>query len=92
MGIIPSLFSSQTSVDSNIDDVCKLLRSTGYERFPVVRRPPNYPENYFSRIPLSEEFISMIIGRLRSDDIYNQVMPLLILFIVLIFILDIKLS
>ena len=25
------------------------------------------------RIPISQEFIEMVIGRLRSDDIYNQV-------------------
>ena len=63
-------YSSETSSDSNIDDVCKLLRSTGYER---NKRPPNYPENYFSRIPIMDEFISMVIGRLRSDDIYDMV-------------------
>lgn len=27
----------------------------------------------FSRIPISQTFIDMVIGRLRSDDIYNQV-------------------
>ncbi|CAI8048928.1 WASH complex subunit 5 [Geodia barretti] len=42
------------NVDSNIDDVCKLLRSTG-------------------RIPISKVYIEMVIGRLRSDDIYSQV-------------------
>ena len=62
-----------TSVDSNIDDVCKLLRSTGYINYPI-KRPVNYPEDYFSRVPISEEFISMVIGRLRSDDVYNQVL------------------
>ncbi|KAL5456944.1 hypothetical protein EMCRGX_G034172 [Ephydatia muelleri] len=66
-------YSAHTSVDSNIDDVCKLLRSTGYQRSPVVRRPPKYPEEYFSRIPISETFVDMVIGRLRSDDIYNQI-------------------
>ena len=60
-------------MDSNIDDVCKLLRSTGYINYPI-KRPVNYPEDYFSRIPISEEFISMVIGRLRSDDVYNQVL------------------
>ena len=27
----------------------------------------------FSRIPISQTYIEMVIGRLRSDDIYNQV-------------------
>ncbi|OXB82938.1 UNVERIFIED_CONTAM: hypothetical protein H355_009848 [Colinus virginianus] len=56
-----------------VNDICKLLRSTGYSSQPGARRPPNYPESYFSRVPISETFISMVIGRLRSDDIYNQV-------------------
>lgn len=39
--------TQQTSIDSNIDDVCKLLRSTGYSRTPVIKRPLKYPEDYF---------------------------------------------
>ena len=27
----------------------------------------------FSRIPINTQFISIIVGRLRSDDIYNQI-------------------
>lgn len=29
--------------------------------------------NIFSRIPIPKNFIDMVLGRLRSDDIYNQV-------------------
>ncbi|KAM3928299.1 WASH complex subunit 5 [Leptodactylus fuscus] len=65
--------AARSSADSNMDDICKLLRSTGYSSQPGSKRPPNYPESYFSRVPISETFISMVIGRLRSDDIYNQV-------------------
>ncbi len=72
------IYSADTSVDSNIDDVCKLLRSTGYQNLQH-KKPPNYPEDYFSRVPISDEFISMVIGRLRSDDIYNQVSRLRLL-------------
>ena len=39
--------AQQTNVDTNIDDVCKLLRSTGYQQLPTVRRPPKYPEDFF---------------------------------------------
>ena len=39
--------AQQTNVDTNIDDVCKLLRSTGFQMTPTVRRPPRYPEDYF---------------------------------------------
>lgn len=65
--------AARSSADSNMDDICKLLRSTGYSSQPGAKRPPNYPESYFHRVPINETFISMVIGRLRSDDIYNQV-------------------
>ncbi|XP_051878865.1 WASH complex subunit 5 [Pristis pectinata] len=65
--------AARSSSDSNLDDICKLLRSTGYSSLPGSKRPPNYPESYFQRVPISKTFISMVVGRLRSDDIYNQV-------------------
>ncbi|XP_043922537.1 WASH complex subunit 5 [Protopterus annectens] len=65
--------AARSSGDTNLDDICKLLRSTGYSSQPGAKRPPNYPESYFQRVPVSETFISMVVGRLRSDDIYNQV-------------------
>ncbi|KAG7268685.1 hypothetical protein CRUP_032626 [Coryphaenoides rupestris] len=65
--------AARSSVDSNLDDICKLLRSTGYSAQPGAKRPANYPESYFQRVPISQTFISMVVGRLRSDDIYNQV-------------------
>jgi WASH complex subunit strumpellin len=55
---------------TNIDKVCKLFKNTGF--IPDKKTPPNYPIEYFSRIPIPKEIISMIIGRLRSDDIYLQ--------------------
>uniref|UniRef100_A0A3P8VPU0 WASH complex subunit 5 n=1 Tax=Cynoglossus semilaevis TaxID=244447 RepID=A0A3P8VPU0_CYNSE len=65
--------AARSSADSNLDDICKLLRSTGYSSQPGAKRPANYPDSYFARVPISAPFISMVIGRLRSDDIYNQV-------------------
>ncbi|CAF1162609.1 unnamed protein product [Didymodactylos carnosus] len=62
----------RNALDSNIDEVGKLLaRNDGFSLQPY-RRPPGYPENYFKRIGFREDIIGMIIGRLRSDDIYNQ--------------------
>ncbi|XP_044738759.1 WASH complex subunit 5 [Chrysoperla carnea] len=59
---------------SNVDDVCKLLRSTGFVSNPTSgKRPANYPENYFSRIKIDPVFIDIVIGRLRNDDIYGQI-------------------
>ena len=38
-------------MDTNVDDVCKLLRSTGYSRTAtMVKRPPKYPEDYFGLV------------------------------------------
>ncbi|XP_072426885.1 WASH complex subunit 5 [Chiloscyllium punctatum] len=65
--------AARSSSDSNLDDICKLLRSTGYSLVAGAKRPPSYPESYFQRVPISSTFISMVVGRLRSDDIYNQV-------------------
>ncbi|CAN7947466.1 unnamed protein product, partial [Ixodes pacificus] len=61
-----------SSDESNFDDVCKLLRGTGFSSAPGAKRPANYPDDYFQRVPLNETFVSMVLGRLRSDDVYNQ--------------------
>ena len=42
--------TNEASADSNIDDVCKLLRGTGFQRLPTPRRPPKYPEDYFAYV------------------------------------------
>ena len=41
--------AARADIESNIDDVCKLLRSTG---FTSGRRPPKYPEDYFRFVQL----------------------------------------
>ncbi|XP_017043328.1 WASH complex subunit homolog 5 [Drosophila ficusphila] len=75
--------------ESNIHDVCLLLRSTGYvhpsEAAKVMSLGgkqaaaaaanlvvPRYPEAYFSRFPFDENFVDLVVARLRCDDIYNQ--------------------
>lgn len=55
--------------ESKIEDICSLLRSTGYTG---QRRPQNYPQDYFNRIRLNEQYLNLVISRLRTDDIYNQ--------------------
>ncbi len=57
-------------MESNIDDVCKLLRSTGF--ILNKPKPANYPESYFNRVKLNQAILNQIIGRLRTDDLYNQ--------------------
>ena len=64
-------YSAQKSyMESNIDDVCKLLRSTGFN--PTKAKPANYPESYFSRVKINQSILNQTIGRLRTDDLYNQ--------------------
>ncbi|XP_067646420.1 WASH complex subunit homolog 5 [Eurosta solidaginis] len=65
--------------ESNIDDVCMLLRSTGFVANPTAlhsntkpTNPSQYPVAYFSRFTFEKTFIDMVIGRLRCDDLYNQ--------------------
>lgn len=64
----------KTHSDSSIDEVCKLLRSTGFnDDGNGARKTANYPEEYFARVPINALYIEMVIGRLRSDDVYNQI-------------------
>lgn len=67
------LEGQKASSDTNIDDVCKLLRSTGLSKTPGSKRPPNYPDEYFKRVELPSVYLSLVVGHLRSDDIYHQV-------------------
>eukprot|EP00039_Didymoeca_costata_P019334 m.337103 g.337103 ORF g.337103 m.337103 type:complete len:1151 (+) comp18047_c0_seq1:185-3637(+) len=65
-------YSTSEADQTNIDEVSKLLRSTDYSNRPGARRPPRYPEDYFSRKTAPEAFVNILISRLSSDDIYNQ--------------------
>uniref|UniRef100_A0A182PF45 Strumpellin n=1 Tax=Anopheles epiroticus TaxID=199890 RepID=A0A182PF45_9DIPT len=72
----------KTHSDSSIDEVCKLLRSTGFNDglagssgggMGSRKATGSYPEDFFARVPISPLYIEMVIGRLRSDDVYNQI-------------------
>jgi WASH complex subunit strumpellin len=56
-----------------VEDVCKLIRSTGYlgHGSPVDKYPKDYPEKYFARFPIDKRLVKMIIQTLQSDDIYK---------------------
>ncbi|XP_069359283.1 WASH complex subunit 5 isoform X2 [Maniola hyperantus] len=62
---------STNQSQSNVDDVCKLLRDTGYNQIQA-KRPADYPVEYFSRVPIHPDFMEKVVGKLRSEDIYNQ--------------------
>ncbi|KAJ8673596.1 hypothetical protein QAD02_004858 [Eretmocerus hayati] len=64
-------YNAQGASSTRVDDVCLLLRSTGFMR-ESPKRPPNYPESYFLRIPINESLLDLAIARLRTDEVYNQ--------------------
>ncbi|XP_012278891.1 WASH complex subunit 5 isoform X2 [Orussus abietinus] len=64
-------YNVQNSSSTRLDDVCVLLRSTGFSQVQA-KRPSNYPEAYFMRIPIKNSLIELIIERLRCDELYNQ--------------------
>ena len=59
----------QNSSESKFEDIVQLLRSTGYSP-NQIKRIPKYPESFFKRALIPEHFVRMVVGRLRSDDIY----------------------
>ncbi|KAF7380584.1 hypothetical protein HZH68_016449 [Vespula germanica] len=64
-------YNAQESSSTKVDDICMLLRSTGYSKISG-KRPINYPEDYFRRIPLDDSLIERAVGCLRFGDLYNQ--------------------
>uniref|UniRef100_A0A6B2KWZ9 WASH complex subunit strumpellin n=1 Tax=Arcella intermedia TaxID=1963864 RepID=A0A6B2KWZ9_9EUKA len=66
-------FVGKTELE-NLDEVANLVRRTNYSCMnPPKKRPKEYPESYLNRMKLPRNVVSMIIGRLRSDDVYNQI-------------------
>lgn len=74
----------------HIDEVSKLCAATGYVHGGPGgkggRVPEDYPELLFARHTFDPSIVAMIIGRLRADDIYNQVHPASV-FVLFVFIL-----
>lgn len=64
--------SKQQHRESNFDDVCQLMISTGFSNEANSKRPQSYPENYFRRIEIEPKYLDSVISTLRSIDIYNQ--------------------
>lgn len=75
--------SYRSSPDSNFDETCNLMRSTGFKtatqivyRQPadakLFYRPVDYPESYLNRVTVNRSVINLLISKLQSDDIYNQ--------------------
>lgn len=59
------------STIKDVDEIVKLCRSNGFSPHKIDKRPARYPEDYFARFPLPKQFLLMLIGRLRSEELYN---------------------
>mmetsp|Transcript_12172 Transcript_12172/g.44420 ORF Transcript_12172/g.44420 Transcript_12172/m.44420 type:complete len:1190 (+) Transcript_12172:96-3665(+) len=61
---------------ANIDTVCSLCRATGYVASSAKgeSRPAGYPEKYFARFPVPKTVVQILLSRLRSDDLYHQML------------------
>lgn len=56
-------YSAQRSTaESSIDDVCKLLRSTGFTNTSASKRASNYPEDYFKLVGLPLHVHEVIVA------------------------------
>ena len=74
--------SQKSSPESNLDETCNLLRTTGYKTpqqqiygsisHQKYHRPEGYPENLFGRANVNQSVINLLIAKLQSVDIYNQ--------------------
>ena len=56
----------------NIDEVCKLCRNTGYipGSGSGAKKPKNHPEALFGRFAPDPKMVRLVIGSLRTDDVY----------------------
>ena len=61
------------AIIEHINDVCTLCRRTGFSWDNLQGKPANYPEDYFMRCPIPVDIVSMILGFLKDDDLYNQI-------------------
>lgn len=64
-------YNAHSSSSTRVDDVCMLLRSTGFVKSPG-KRVSNYPELFFQRVSINSTLIDLVISRLRSDELYSQ--------------------
>ncbi|KAL1129465.1 hypothetical protein AAG570_013991 [Ranatra chinensis] len=64
--------SRHCTTSGSLDHVCQLIRTTGFLNSPSAKRPANYPQEYFRRVPLNEKLVNIAVGKLRTEDIYHQ--------------------
>lgn len=63
--LLVSYYRYSLNKSQSYDEVCQLFNSN--------KKGVGYPENLFNRIPINTNLVSMIIGKLRTDDIYHSI-------------------
>jgi len=75
--LIVAYYRYKNMGNENFMEVKNLCGSTGFklpgptDKSREPNRPKNYPESYFGRIPLPKKYVESVLGRLRSDDVYQ---------------------
>lgn len=67
--LIVSYIRYKGAGDQHTVEVAGMSRSTGYTASNI---PDRYPEKYFSRVAIDKTVVEMVIGRIRSDDVYQS--------------------
>ena len=60
----------------DIHEVCEQCRDSGFlSAFEGTkgRRPPNYPEQFLSRVSVPLDVVELVLCQLKEDDVYQQV-------------------
>lgn len=68
--LIVSYIRYKGAGEQNTVEITSMCRSTGYVYDKPL--PEQYPVSYFNRIAIDKEVVGMLIGRIRSDDIYQM--------------------
>lgn len=68
--LIVSYIRYKGAGEQNTVEITSMCRSTGYQSDKPL--PDQYPVQYFNRVPIDKEVVGMLIGRIRSDDIYQM--------------------
>lgn len=68
--LLVSHFRYQGAGEPLIVEISGLCRATGYLSDESL--PDGYPAGYFARVPVDTEVVNQLIGRIRSEDIYER--------------------
>ena len=68
--LIVSYIRYKGAGEQNTVEISSMCRNTGYIYDKPL--PEQYPVAYFNRVPIDKEVVGLLIGRIRSDDLYQM--------------------